>query len=190
MLAAMEMGNNKARIHPQKYLMWIAIASIVMMFAGLSSAFIVKRSQANWVSYTIPLAFYYSTATIIISSIAVVMARKAFIARQMNNYTAWLAVTILLGTGFVLLQYFGFVHLWNQGVTISRNVSFSFLYVIVGLHAVHVTGGLIALVVMFVQSLNRSKRIYSPVGISIMGTYWHFVDMLWLYLLLFLIIEA
>lgn len=191
MLATMEVGNNnKVHIHPHKYLMWIAIASIIMMFAGLSSAFIVKRAQANWVSYTIPLAFYYSTATILISSVAIVMARKAFIARQMSNYTSWLVFTILLGTAFVILQYFGFVHLWNQGVTINRNVSFSFLYVIVGLHAVHVTGGLIALVVMFVQSLNRNKRMYSPVHISVMATYWHFVDILWLYLLLFLIIEG
>lgn len=190
MLATMKMENNKVRIHPQRYLMWIAIASIVMMFAGLSSAFIVKRAQANWVSYTIPLAFYYSTATIVISSVAIIMARKSFINRQMHNYSLWLAFTIFLGFLFVMLQYYGFVHLWNQGVTLSRNVSFSFLYVIVGLHALHVTGGLVALIVMFIQSLNKNKRVYSAIHISIMGTYWHFVDILWLYLLLFLIIKG
>lgn len=184
------MKENKINTHPLRYLMWIALVSIVMMFAGLSSAFIVKRSQANWLSFNIPLAFYYSTAVILISSVAIIMAKRSFLERKMSRYRFWLAFTTVLGFAFVALQYFGFVELWNQGVTVSRNVSFSFLYVLVGLHAVHVLGGLVALVILFLQSLSKRRRIYSPVHISIMGTYWHFVDVLWLYLLIFLIIEG
>lgn len=178
------------RTHPQKYLMWIAIASIIMMFAGLSSAFIVKRSQANWLSFNIPLIFYYSTAAILLSSISIMVARKSFIDRKISRYTFWLAVTTLLGFAFVIFQVIGFTELWKQGVTITRNVSFSFLYVIVGLHALHVLGGLVALVILFFQSMSRRKKVYSPVSIDIMSTYWHFVDLLWLYLLIFMIVEG
>ena len=190
MLLAMKENRTTTTAHPLKYLMWIALVSIVMMFAGLSSAFIVKRSQANWISYKIPLEFYYSTGIILISSIAIIMAKSSFIERKMSRYTFWLGVTGLLGILFVVLQYMGFSDLWAQGVTISRNVSFSFLYVIVGLHALHVLGGFVALVILFFQSLSKKTRVYSSVHISIMATYWHFVDILWVYLLIFLIIEA
>lgn len=187
---AITMNENKTERHPLRFMMWGAIIGIVMMFAGLSSAFIVKRSQANWVSYDIPLAFYYSTAAILISSVFIIMARKAFTERRISSYRFWLAFTTVLGVAFVVLQYIGFVELWNQGVTLTRNVSFSFLYVIVGLHAIHVLGGLVALVIMFLKSVNPKVRMYSQIYINVMATYWHFVDILWLYLLLFLIIEA
>lgn len=184
------MNQNNTERHPLRFIMWGAIIGIVMMFAGLSSAFIVRRSQANWLSYNIPLAFYYSTAAIIISSVFIIMARKAFVERRISSYRFWLAFTTALGVAFVVLQYIGFVEMWNQGVTLTRNVSFSFLYVIVGLHALHVIGGLIALFVLFIRSLKKNVRVYSPIYINIMGTYWHFVDILWLYLLVFMIIEA
>ncbi len=186
----MTMKATKPGTHPQKYLLWIAIASIVMMFAGLSSAFIVKRSQANWLSFNVPLVFYYSTGVMLLSSVSIVLARKFFIERKTSRYTFWLAVTMMLGILFVVFQVMGFSELWSQGVTITRNVSFSFLYVIVGLHALHVIGGLVALVILFLQSLSTKVKIYSTVGIDIMGTYWHFVDLLWLYLLIFLAVEG
>lgn len=186
----MTMKATKPGTHPQKYLLWIAIASIVMMFAGLSSAFIVKRSQANWLSFDIPLVFYYSTGAILLSSVAIMIARSSFIERKMSRYTFWLATTIVLGVLFVIFQIMGFTELWNQGVTITRNVSFSFLYVIVGLHALHVLGGLVALVILFIQSMSKKVKVYSTVGIDIMSTYWHFVDLLWLYLLIFLAVEG
>ena len=184
------MAENKQRTHPLKYLLWIALASIVMMFAGLSSAFIVKRSQANWLSFDVPLIFYYSTGVIILSSLTIMIAKKAFADRQMSRYSLWLAVTGVLGILFVVFQIMGFTELWSQGITITRNVSFSFLYVIVGLHALHVLGGLIALLIILIKSYNRKKRIYSPVNIDLMTTYWHFMDLLWLYLLVFMIVEG
>ncbi len=186
----MSMKANRTPTHPQKYMMWLFITGIVMMFAGFSSAFIVKRSMANWLSFNVPLIFYYSTGIIILSSISIMVARKFFRERQMVRYTFWLGVTAVLGSLFVLFQYLGFSELWAQGVTITRNVSFSFLYVIVGVHALHVVGGVIALMVLFVQSLSKKRKIYSSLSIDLMNTYWHFVDILWLYLLVFLIIEG
>ncbi len=182
------MNEEKNRIHPLKFVMWAGCASIVMMFAGLSSAYIVKRNQANWLTYDIPLVFWYSTAVIILSSIAIILSRKAFINREMKQYRAWLGLTTLLGITFVILQYFGFTELWENGITLTRNVSFSFLYIIVGLHALHVMGGVVALVIMYLKSFSSKRKNYSPISIELMNIYWHFVDLLWIYLLFFLVL--
>jgi len=181
------MNEQKRRLHPLKFAMWIALGSIVMMFAGLSSAYIVKRNQANWLTYDIPLIFWYSTAIIMVSSISIMLARKAFINREMKQYKIWLGVTTLLGIAFIFMQYIGFVHFWNNGFTITRNVSFSFLYVIISLHALHVLGGVVALIILFLKSFSTKRKTYSSVSIDLVNTYWHFVDFLWIYLLIFLV---
>lgn len=181
------MKEEKKSINPLKFLMWAACAGIVMMFAGLSSAYIVKRNQGNWITFDIPVVFYYSTVVIILSSLALILSRKAFLNRQMKQYKRWLAITAFLGVVFVFMQYDGFKDLWASGVTLTRNVSFSFLYIIVGLHAVHVTGGVIALIIMYLKSISKRRKNYTPLYIDLMNTYWHFVDGLWIYLFIFLI---
>jgi cytochrome c oxidase subunit 3 len=182
------MNEQKSRLHPYKFNMWIALAGIVMMFAGLSSAYIVKRNQANWLTFDIPLIFWYSTAVIVLSSVTIILSRKAFVNRQMRQYQNWLGITTLLGIAFVTMQFFGFMELWNNGITITRNVSFSFLYVIVGVHALHVIGGIVALLILYIRSFTKRTRVYNSLSIDLMGTYWHFVDLLWLYLLIFLVV--
>ncbi|HEY5368045.1 MAG TPA: cytochrome c oxidase subunit 3 [Hanamia sp.] len=182
------MTEEKKKMHPLKFVMWGACATIVMMFTGLSSAYIVKRNQGNWLTYDIPGIFYYSTAVIILSSITIILARKAFFERQMRHYKIWLGITMILGITFVFLQYTGFKELWASGITLTRNVSFSFLYIIVGLHALHVLGGVVALVVMYLKSFSKRRKNYSPIYIELMNTYWHFVDLLWIYLLFFFIV--
>jgi cytochrome c oxidase subunit III len=181
------MTGEKNKIHPLKFVMWAACASIVMMFAGLSSAYIVKRNQANWLTYDVPLIFWYSTIIIVASSLTIFLSRKAFINREMAKYKTWLAVTTILGIVFVFMQYTGFQQLWASGITLTRNVSFSFLYIIVGLHALHVVGGVVALVVLYLKSFSVKRKNYSAIPIDLMSTYWHFVDFLWIYLLIFLV---
>lgn len=182
------MNEEKNKIHPLKFVMWAGCASIVMMFAGLSSAYIVKRNQADWLTYDIPLTFWYSTAVIILSSITIILSRRAFLNREMKRYRICLGLTTLLGITFVILQYFGFTQLWENGITLTRNVSFSFLYIIVGLHALHVMGGVVALIIMYLKSFSSKRKNYSPVPIELMNIYWHFVDLLWIYLLFFLVL--
>ncbi len=181
------MKQEKKIMHPLKFVMYAGCASIVMIFAGLSSAFIVKRNQSNWLSYDVPVIFYFSTAVIVLSSLTLLLSRKAFMDRQMKQYKMWLFFTVILGFAFVLLQYIGFNELWASGITITRNVSFSFLYVIVGVHALHVLGGAIALLVMYLKSYSKKRKNYNPIYIDLMNTYWHFVDILWIYLLIFLV---
>ena len=175
------------KIHPHKFTLWVGIGSIVMMFAGLTSAYIVKRNQANWQTFEIPLAFWYSTVLILISSLTLQLSAKAFKERAMKNYRMLMLITLTLGVLFIVTQYFGFKSFWNAGMTLQANVSFSFLYVIVGLHALHVIGGVIALMAMSLKAFSTKKRNYSVVPIELICTYWHFVDVLWVYLLIFLV---
>lgn len=175
------------KIHPHKFTLWVGIGSILMMFAGLTSAYIVKRNQANWMTFELPVAFWYSTAVIILSSITIWMATKAFKERSMKRYRMLTAVTLGLGIIFLVLQVFGFMQLWQNGLTLQYNVSISFLYVIVGIHAVHVAGGIIALIVMSLKAFSQRVRTYSSIPVELINTYWHFVDILWIYLLIFLL---
>jgi cytochrome c oxidase subunit 3 len=177
----------RKRIHPHKFTLWVGIASIIMMFAGLTSAYIVKRNQANWFSFELPVVFWYSTAVIIISSITLWMAQKAFQQREMSKYRGLVVVTLILGVLFIALQFLGFNELWQKGLTLQRNVSLSFMYIIVGLHGLHVIGGIIALLVLFAKAFNTKVKSYDIVPVEVVSTYWHFVDFLWIYLLIFLI---
>jgi len=178
----------RKKIHPHKFTLWVAIASILMMFAGLTSAYIVKRNQVNWFSFDIPTAFWYSTAVILLSSVTIWLAEKKFKNREMAAYRSLLTVTFILGLLFILLQAVGFIELAKSGLTLQKNVSISFMYVIVGLHAVHVIGGVVALMVIFLRAFSKSVRNYNVVPVEVMSTYWHFVDFLWVYLLIFLLL--
>ncbi len=177
----------RKKIHPHKFTLWVAIGSLLMMFAGLTSAYIVKRNQANWQSFELPLFFWYSTAAIVLSSITIYLAEKAFKQRLMQKYRSLVVATLLLGVLFIVFQLLGFQQFWKQGIPLGKNVSNDFLYVIVGLHAVHVFGGLVALIVLFAKAFSSKTRTYNSVPVELVSTYWHFVDILWIYLLIFLI---
>jgi cytochrome c oxidase subunit 3 len=180
------LGDRGKRIHPHKFTLWVAIGSIIMMFAGLTSAYIVKSSQAGWRSIEMPQIFWYSTATILLSSLTMQMALRAFKQRAMNQYRLLIAITFFLGVSFVVLQGLGFQQLWNSGVQFKgASGSGQFLYVIAGLHAAHVLGGVIALMVMFVKAFFGRTKSYGSVPVEMMATYWHFVDLLWIYLVVF-----
>ena len=178
----------KKRMHPHKFTLWVAIGSIVMMFAGLTSAFIVKSNQTNWVPVDIPVVFWISTAVIIGSSLTVQMALRSFKQRRMQEYRLLIGLTLLLGIAFVVLQWMGFQQLWEQNITFKGGGAGQFLYVIFGLHAIHVLGGVVTLFVMFIKAFVGKTKLYSSVPVEVAATYWHFVDLLWLYLLIFFLV--
>ena len=179
-------GSQRQRIHPHKFTLWVAIGSIIMMFAGLTSAYIVKSNQAGWQNVAMPKIFWYSTGTILLSSLVMQMALRSFKQREMNQYRLQIAGTFLLGVTFVVLQWLGFQQLWNSGVQFKGSSGGGqFLYVIAGLHAVHVLGGVIALMVVLIKAFLGRAKLYSSVPVELMATYWHFVDLLWIYLLVF-----
>lgn len=176
------------RIHPHKFTMWVAMGSIIMMFAGLTSAYIVKKNQANWLEFNLPGIFWYSTAVILLSSLTMHLAVKSFKAREAGRYRALITVTALLGLAFITMQCFGFISLEQRNIALTgarSNSSASFLFVITGVHMLHVLGGVIALLIQFIRAFAVKKRNYSAVPVEITATYWHFVDVLWVYLFVF-----
>lgn len=177
----------RKKIHPHKFNLWIGIGSMLMVFAGFTSAFIIKRNQAGWVGFDLPVIFWYSTVVILLSSVSIWMAQQAFRARRMSRYRILMALTLVLGVLFLLLQYIGFKQLWDKGITLTASVSYSFLYVIVGMHALHLLGGIAALAIMSLKAFGSKIKTYSSVPVELINTYWHFVDLLWIYLLVFLL---
>jgi cytochrome c oxidase subunit 3 len=182
------MNDQKRKIHPHKFTLWVAIGSILMMFAGLTSAYIVKRSQASWLMLEIPVIFWYSTAAILASSVTVQLSLKALKAREMMAYKRWLMITALLGVLFLVLQIVGFKQFGANDIRLigaGSNASYSFLLAISGLHGLHVLGGVIALVVIAIMALRTTTRNYNTIPLEVAATYWHFVDALWIYLFIF-----
>jgi cytochrome c oxidase subunit III len=175
------------KIHPHKFALWVGIASIIMMFAGLTSAYIVKSGQPGWEQVEAPKVFWLSTAVLLVSSITLQLALSSFKQREMMRFRALLLVTLMLGIAFVVLQWLGFTWLWEHGVKFQGSGAGQFLYIIFGLHALHVMGGLVALVVLLARQYFGNTRTYSATPYEVMSTYWHFVDLLWIYLLVFFI---
>lgn len=178
------------RMHPHKFTLWVAIASMLMMFAGLTSAFIIKSNLEGWRTIDFPKIFWLSTAVIVSSSITIQMALRAFKQRSMQRYRSLMIVTLILGIAFIALQTFGFIELWNDQQVRFKGSSGAgqFLYVIFGLHGLHVMGGMVALIIMVCRSLWGKVKSYSSVPVEVMSSYWHFVDILWIYLLVFFLL--
>ncbi len=181
----MQSTPDKKKIHPHKFALWIAMGSIIMMFAGLTSAYIVRKAQGNWVTYHLPVLFWVSTAVILLSSMTMVMSVKSFKNRQMSRFKALMITTILLGCAFAVLQYMGFKALYAQNIRVDGNPSESFLFIIAGLHLLHILGGIIALIIVFFRALRKNVKVYNATALEIAGAYWHFVDVLWIYLFVF-----
>lgn len=178
-------STQRNRIHPHKFTLWVAIGSMVMMFAGLTSAYIVKRDQPNWTSFDMPTIFWYSTAAILVSSLTIQLALKNFKEREMRKYRFFMMLTVLLGMTFVVCQYIGFTTLWDKGIQFKGSGAGQFLYVIAGLHALHLLGGIVVLLVQWIKSQRKKVRSYTSTPVEVAATYWHFVDLLWLYLFVF-----
>lgn len=176
------------KIHPQKFTLWVAMGSIVMMFAGLTSAYIVKKNQSSWLEFGLPVVFWYSTFVILLSSVTIYLAQQSFKAREMGRYRSLITITAILGLVFIYLQIMGFQNLESRNIALigsKSNSAASFLLVITGLHMAHVLGGVIAILIIFIRAYTSRVKNYSSLSIDMISTYWHFVDALWIYLFIF-----
>ena len=181
-------SNETKRIHPHKFTLWVAMGSICMMFAAFTSAYIVKRNQSKWQDFDLPASFWISTFVIVLSSFTIHLALKSFQAREMKRYRTLITITAILGIAFSILQFYGFSQLNLHGVQIfgqGSNAAASFLGVIVGFHVLHVLGGVIAILIIFLRAYSSTIKNYSSIPIEMASTYWHFVDLLWIYLFIF-----
>jgi cytochrome c oxidase subunit III len=184
--------NRRNKIPATKFALWVACASIVMMFAALTSSYIVRRAAGNWLEFPLPKVFLISTIDIVLSSIALHFAYRAFKNGQEMAYKILLSIALVLGFAFLLLQYQGWMALQDMGVMMTTNPSGSFVYVISGLHAAHILGGIGALVVAVLHAFLLPFRVTAPrkLRFELTLTYWHFVDFLWVYLFFFFITQS
>lgn len=176
------------RIHPHKFTLWVGMGSIIMMFAGLTSAYVVKKNQSNWLEFNLPQVFWYSTFVILLSSLTIHLTVKAFKAREMGRYRLLVTLTASLGVLFLALQLLGFRELQSSNIALigpKSNSAASFLFVITGLHMLHILGGVIVLLIIFARAYAVKVKNYSSLPIEMAATYWHFVDVLWIYLFIF-----
>jgi cytochrome c oxidase subunit III len=188
---ASDLVKPKRGVNSTLFALWIAMGSIVMMFGSLTSAYIVRHAAGNWLEFRIPDIFFYSTGVILLSSLVLHMSYWGFNHGKAGLYRIALPLSLLLGIIFIVLQYQGWMALYNIGVPLDGNPSGSFFYVISGIHAAHVLGGIFAI---SVATLNAFSLTYRPTEkrrrrFQLVLHYWHFVDFLWLYLFLFLLIQ-
>lgn len=174
----------------KKMMLWFGIASMVMMFAGLTSAYVVSKSRPDWITdFQLPASLYWSTLAIVISSLTFILAKKSIADANRRNATFSLLATLGLGIAFVILQLEGFSEIIASGYYFTGSestVTTSFIYVLVLAHLVHLAVGLIVLLVVI---YNHFKQRYKPgqmLGIELGATFWHFLDVLWVYLFVFL----
>lgn len=175
----------------KKQMMYFAIASMVMMFAGLTSGYLVSRPRKDWVEIELPQEFYYSTGIIILSSIALWLAKRSIKAGNNKGAVILTVTTFVLGSVFVYMQFAGFETLYNLKHYFTgrgSSVSASFIYIIVFAHLVHIVAGLISLMVITFNAIKGKYNSQNYLGFELGAIFWHFVDILWVLLLVFFLL--
>ena len=173
-----------------KPLLWIAMVSMVMLFGAFTSAYWVRRGAGNWLNFELPQMFYISTAVIIISSVTMNWTLSAARKNDFKSIKIGSLLTLLLGIAFVVCQFQAWSVLVDQKVFFAGNQSNaagSFLYVLTGLHLAHLAFGLVALLVVWIKSILHKYNSENLLGIKLCAIFWHFLDVLWIYLFLFLL---
>ena len=172
-----------------KVMMLFALGSIAMVFAGLTSAYVVSKSRPDWLSdFELPSAFLYSTIAIILSSVTFHFAYLNVKRGNAKSVTSYLLATLALGIVFVLLQFKGFGEVVANGYFFTGSestITTSFLYVIVIVHIAHLVGGMLALLYVIYNQFKQKYNSAQYVGIELCAWFWHFLGILWLYLFLF-----
>ena len=173
----------------RKMMLWFGMISLGMSFAGLTSAYVVSKERPDWLTdFVIPQAFYTSLIVIILSSIAFHFAKKNILKKNSTIGMSLLIVTFLLGVTFAVLQFLGFSQIIANGYFFTGSestITTSFIYLVVLLHLTHIFAALISILVVIYNHYKQKYTTENSVGLEIAVTFWHFVDILWIYLFLF-----
>ncbi|MEC7772660.1 MAG: cytochrome c oxidase subunit 3 [Bacteroidota bacterium] len=174
----------------KKMMLWFGIVSLIMGFAGWTSAYIVSSKREDWVSdLELPSAFFISTAMIILSSVTYLIAKRSVAKNNQKMGTIFLLVTLVLGITFISLQFVGFSQMLENGYYFTgptSNIKMSYVFLIAAVHIAHVVAGLISLLVVLVRQLGNKYTPENMLGMELGATFWHFLDFLWVYLILFM----
>ncbi len=182
----------KLNLQPKKFSMWLFIITSFMLFAAFTSGFIVytQGSADKGIKIILPNAFIYSTIVILLSSGTMYLAFRAAKQLQYNKQRQFLWLTLGFGIGFFCLQFYAWSILVKMGVyLINPNASQSFIYIFTGVHLVHILVGLILVVNSLVSSYKNSPPVKNLFRLEMTSIFWHFVDILWIYLYVFLLLN-
>lgn len=172
-----------------RMLLWFGMISICMIFAGLTSAYVVSKSRPDWLQdFELPAAFLISTIAMLVSSFTFYAALQSMKRGNRNQTTILLLSTLALGITFIVLQFKGFGQVIENGYFFTgseSNVTTSFLYIAVLVHIAHLLGGIISLLVVIYNHYKQKYNSAQTLGIELSAMYWHFMDFIWVYLFLF-----
>ena len=172
-----------------KLLLWFGMISICMIFAGLTSAYVVSKARPDWLKdFQLPTAFLISTVVMLLSSFTFYSALQTMKKGNRSQTTFLLLSTLGLGLGFIILQFIGFSQVIENGYFFTgseSNVTTSFLYIAVLVHIAHLLGGIISLLVVIYNHYKQKYNSAQTLGIELSAMYWHFMDFIWVYLFLF-----
>ena len=176
-------------ITTRKFILWLFIVSIIMLFGAFTSAYMVKKASGDWLTIDMPPIFYFNSIIIMLSSLTM---HFSLISARKNNIKAiqtGLVITMVLGIVFLAGQFVGWQKLVGESVYFVGNPSGSFVYVFTGVHGFHIISGLIFLSIVLVSAFRYKVHSKSTLQIEMCATYWHFLDGLWLYLFIFLLLN-
>ncbi len=174
----------------KKSMLFWAMGSMFIFFSGFCSYYMVMNGNSNWLVYELPDLFYISTAVIILSSITLMISQQAVKKNNFNLVKWGILATIILGVVFGIIQFQAWTYLIEQKIFFAgknANISGSIVYVITFIHFLHVAAGLLALIISFVKSLKNKYTAENYLGLTLTSLFWHFLDILWVFLFLFLI---
>ncbi|MDB5263316.1 MAG: cytochrome oxidase subunit [Adhaeribacter sp.] len=176
-------------VHPLKFVLWLMIISIIMMFAAFTSAYIVRKEEGNWLDFDLPDSLLINTGLLVLSSVFMQMAYFSARKDNIKQLKAYLVLTLVLGTAFLIGQWEAWGTLVDRKIFfggVDANPSGSFLYVLTGVHGFHLITGLIFILIVLISSFQFKIHSKKLLRIELCTIYWHFLGGLWVYLYLFL----
>jgi cytochrome c oxidase subunit 3 len=176
-------------MHPKKFALWLFMVTVVMIFAALTSAYIVRQAEGNWLEYDLPQVFWFTSGVVVLSSL---FLHWAYISAKRDNLSQLrigMSMAVLLGIVFLVGQWYSWVALVDRQVFFVGNPSGSFLYVFTGLHAVHLISGVIFLIIVLISSFRYKVHSQAMNTMEMATSYWHFLGGLWIYLFMFLLLN-
>ncbi len=173
----------------KKFVIWLFIVASIMLFAALTSGYIVKKGAGNWLSFRLPPIFFWNTLLVMLSSGTLHWAYLSAKKLQFERQKIGLWITLILGLAFLIGQFYAWVYLIRGGVFFSGNPSGSFLYVLVAFHGIHILAGLALIISALMVSNSRSLQVINVFRMERASIFWHFLDILWIYLYVFLLLN-
>jgi cytochrome c oxidase subunit III len=175
-------------MNPKKFGMWLFLASVLMLFAALTSAYIVRQAEGNWLYFDLPQVFYSTTIVILLSSVTMQWAYFSAKKDDLQTVRNMVIATAILGVVFVVGQVWGWGEMAKQGVHFVGNPSGSFVIVLTLVHGLHLISAIVFLAIVLAAALKGKIHSGNLLQMEMCATYWHFLGGLWLYLFVFLLL--